>query len=721
MKLKSKVVHLGVAGLISSACLTINERALPEYPGVPTPDISGAGLDAGRDATSSDARAGDGPDRDQTSDDASRAGADVDPRDRGVDAPSCLPAAEETCNGVDDDCDGQTDEREGPGPESLALVESCYDGDVSTLNRGPCVRGARTCVDGDWGGCVGQVVPAPETCNGQDDDCDGSEDLDDGDLRLARACYGGDRVDLMMVGAACQQGVEVCGGGVWGQCSGEILPSSEDCDGLDDDCDGRVDEMAGDCGCAAGEVQDCGAQPALDGIGECRIGSQACDAAQGTFGSCNGEVRSTAETCNGLDDDCDGAVDDDIVGVLTVCAVQSGACVSEGRYQCRPEEGGIICDALRPVVGVEVCNALDDDCDGSTDEGLFLEEACAIGIGACRRPGRITCRGGGEGVMCDAVAGPPRPEECNAIDDDCDNRTDEGLEGIPLTRDCRTGAGGACDSGSQVCVEGAFGACMPPDGEEVCNAVDDDCDGRIDESIALCDPCQAGQSRNCWTGEPQQRRVGQCLDGRQGCRAPPLWDLCAGQVLPGREFCDGLDNDCDGSRDEDLEMRCTVGVGICLAEGLMRCRGLGGFGVCEAAGLSPEDESCNQLDDDCDGVTDEDLGVGLRCIEGVGDCRSSGLTVCDINGAVVCGRQVIAPTSERCDGRDNDCDGLIDEPDAPCIVEGLDVQCEAGHAFCVGGRAVCLSDHNQVETCNGLDDDCDGTIDESLLPLACER
>ena len=619
MKLKSKVVRVGVAGLISSACLTINERALPEYPGVPTPDISGAGPDAGRDATSSDARAGDGPDRDQTSDDASRAGADVDPRDRGVDAPSCLPAAEETCNGVDDDCDGQTDEREGPGPESLALVESCYDGDVSTLNRGPCVRGARTCVDGDWGECVGQVVPAAETCNGRDDDCDGREDLDHRGRSLARACYGGDRADLM--GAACQQGVEVCGGGVWGQCSGEILPSPEDCDGLDDDCDGffdeMADEMAGDCGCAAGEVQDCGAQPALDGIGECRIGSQACDAAQGTFGSCNGEVRSTAETCNGLDDDCDGAVDDDIVGVLTVCAVQSGACVSEGRYQCRPEEEGIICDAVRPVVGVEVCNALDDDCDGSTDEGLFLEEACAIGIGACRRPGLITCRGGGEGVMCDAVAGPPSREECNLRDDDCDNRTDEGLEdieGIPLTLDCRTGADGACDFGSQVCVEGAFGACMPPNGEELCNAVDDDCDGRIDESIALCDTCQAGQRRPCWPHDPRLRGVGLCRDGSQRCGVPPAWDRCAGETRPVPEVCDGLDNDCDG-------------------------------------------------------VTDEDLGVGLRCTEGVGDCRSNGLMVCDINGAVVCSRPVIAPASERLDGRDNDCDGRTDESPLPAEFE----------------------------------------------------
>ena len=668
------------------------------------------GPDGGRDATSSDLRSGDGPGRDQTSEDASRAGADVDPSDRGADAPPCVPTLE-LCNGVDDDCDGQTDEREGVGPESSPLVESCYTGDPATLNRGPCARGSWTCEDGKFGVvCSGQVVPSEELCNGKDDDCDGSEDEDSNGLSLSRACYDGDPAGLRM-GAACQQGFEVCDAADWGACRGQTLPSAEDCDGVDDDCDGLVDEGRDDCGCAAEDERDCGAQPELDGIGECRIGSQRCDVAQLMFGSCNGEVRSTVETCNGLDDDCNRLVDDDIDGVGTPCAVQSGACVSRGRYQCLPDAGGIICDAVRPVVGVEVCNALDDDCDGSIDERLFVDEPCLVGIGACSRLGLITCRGGGEEFMCDAVAGDPDPEVCNAVDDDCDLLIDEDI--VPLS--CHTGFGGACEEGSKVCVEGEFGACMPPDGPpESCNAVDDDCDGETDERLVDCETCQVGQGdRACWSGDQALRGVGQCRDGIQRCGIPPQWDVCVGEQFSVAEVCDGFDNDCDGFTDEDLTMACREGQGICFAEGFQRCLGGEGFGACEVRAVEPQREFCNQLDDDCDGSIDEGFAVDEFCTEGDGDCRTTGTTACAMNGTVFCNRDVIDPSEESCDSRDNDCDGRIDEVVAvACIVRGLAKYCEDGHIFCLNGGEFCRSDRNGVEECNNnIDDDCDGVID----------
>ena len=72
----------------------------------------------------------------------------------------------------------------------------------------------------------------------------------------------------------------------------------------------------------------------------------------------------------------------------------------------------------------EECNGVDDDCDGKTDETFRLGAPCRTGIGACTSEGQTVCDSDG-GVVCDAAEMPPVEELCNSVDDDCDGQTDE--------------------------------------------------------------------------------------------------------------------------------------------------------------------------------------------------------------------------------------------------------------------------------------------------------
>jgi hypothetical protein len=134
-------------------------------------------------------------------------------------------------------------------------------------------------------------VARAETCNAIDDDCDGTVDE-----VPVETC--GTDVTL----GVCRPGTYLCVAGVR-SCEGAVLPSTEACSTeLDEDCDGTIDE---DCRCTPGETSTCGSSDR----GECRFGTRACDAG-GTFGECLGAIEPSAESCNGLDDDCDGETDE---------------------------------------------------------------------------------------------------------------------------------------------------------------------------------------------------------------------------------------------------------------------------------------------------------------------------------------------------------------------------------------------------------------------------
>jgi len=192
---------------------------------------------------------------------------------------------EETCDGVDNDCDGLVDED---------LVEDCSN---------PCGEGSRECVGGSWTECSAPPS-SEEVCDGQDNDCDGA--IDEGvAVRYYRDNDGDTFGDPGMYVEACEQPAGfVENDDDCNDSNDDVHPGVvEECNGIDDNCDGTTDEG---CSCLEGSTQPCG-DWGEEGV--CELGTQQC-LEGGTWGECTGGVRPRHEECNGLDDDCDGSVDD---------------------------------------------------------------------------------------------------------------------------------------------------------------------------------------------------------------------------------------------------------------------------------------------------------------------------------------------------------------------------------------------------------------------------
>ena len=219
------------------------------------------------------------------------------------------------------------------------------------------------------------------------------------------------------------------------------------------------------------------------------------------------------EVCNGIDDDCDGLVDEDVAIWAWQDRDRDGyGDPARGRRVCAMPADGVDndldCDDANPAVnpdGVEVCNEVDDNCDGTVDEGVqstFYADADGDGRGA---PGADTVQAcvapPGYGAVADdcddtdPAAWTGRPEVCDGVDNNCDGVIDEGLEDRPLYADA-DGDGwgdagvivGGCGAGGLAGGVPEAGDCDDRDAarnpdaiEDRTNGIDDDCDGRIDE------------------------------------------------------------------------------------------------------------------------------------------------------------------------------------------------------------------------------------------------
>ncbi|MFO0606770.1 MAG: MopE-related protein [Polyangiales bacterium] len=394
--------------------------------------------------------------------------------------------------GMDFNCNGRIDEGCACTP---GTTRRCYSGRMGTEGVGACRGGTQTCrmvgAGSEWGTCDGEALPAPrDTCDGVDRDCDGNPYTGCACMiGQTRACYTGPAGTLAV--GSCRGGTQTCvaaDGGVgaaWGECTGQTLPATDRCDGVDRNCDGNPNTG---CGCMMGATRACYTGPAgTSGVGACRAGTQTCVAAAGgtDWGACTGQVIPTADRCDGVDRNCDGNPNTGCactIGMTRVCytgpAGTQGVGICRAGFQACAASGttsawGPCMDQITPLV--DRCDSVDRNCDGNLNTGcvctLGASRACysgpagTQGVGRCRAGTQGCVAGaGGAGSAWGACGGETLPaalETCgNGVDDNCNGMVDEGCarvcpDGYDLLNDpANCGACGRACASTEACANG---------------------------------------------------------------------------------------------------------------------------------------------------------------------------------------------------------------------------------------------------------------------------
>ena len=702
--------------------------------------------------------------------------------------PLVSPAAYEVCDGEDNDCDGVADvgaidaptwytdaDRDGYGDPDAA-VDDCEAPEGT-------VEDDTDCDDAD-----GMVHPgAEEHCDGDDEDCDGEADEDAVDGATWYQDLDGDGYGSAVAVQACAAPPGYAAeAGDCDDLSALASPlGTEVCDGRDNDCDGDVDGGAADAPTWYADGDG-------DGYGDPAVATVACAApadAVARAGDCDDTAASArpggVEVCDGLDNDCDGVVDGGALDARVWYADVDGDTHGDpdaSTEACTAPAGAVAlgddCDDTDGTAypgAPEVCDGDDEDCDGVADDGAidaptwYLDYdgdgfgSSAYALDACAAPAGYAA----DGTDCDdlrADTHPGAPEVCDGVDQDCSGVVDDAPVD-PLTWFADTDADGHGDPAVSVeACEAPAGhvaagddcddttATVSPEAPEVCNHDDDDCDGAVDEDAIDAPTWYLDYDGD---GAGGDRFTAVACDAPAGhvATATDCDDLDASAHPGGTEVCDGADNDCDGTADEDATDAPTWyadgdgdGYGdpdeatvACSAPGVANALDCDDTSAAARPGGT---EVCDGLDNDCDGAVDVDALDALTWyVDGDGDtwgttpvegCTQPAGTVArtgDCDDAVAA---VNPGAPEVCDGADNDCDGTADvgATDAITWYHDTDGDGFGGALFttqaCVqpAGTTASATDCDDldaesfpggVEVCDRADNDCDGSADEGVV------
>ncbi len=417
----------------------------------------------------------------------------------------------------------------------------------------------------------------------------------------------------------------------------DINPEAgEICDGQDNNCNQSIDDDL--------EPPD---RICTAGIGQCLSFGLEYKTCLGTngwsdeFSGCDALPNEPdQELCDSADQDCDGNPYNGY-NVGQFCSVGVGSCQAEGIYVCSPDGLFTLCGAVEGQPAEEICDGIDNDCDAQIDEELAVPtELCSTGLGSCEAFGsryKICLGDAGWSSWfspCDAVPSLPTAEACDGQDNDCNNFIDDNL--TAPAQECFAGIGACRRSGLEykVCQGWSewseeYSGCTAVPGEsavEICDGEDNDCNDLIDDVGNLV-TLFADDDGDSFGNIDDSMQLSVCSLPQPGYVANSLdCDDTNSSIHPlADELCDGVDNNCNYEIDDTLiapAQECFAGLGECRRSGLEYkvCQGWSGwseeYSGCTAVPGEPAEEICDGLDNDCDGFIDGNL-AGTIC-----DCEN---------------------------------------------------------------------------------------------------